>query len=406
MPYFVVVVDGLIGSGKTSVLKELQKLGYKVEFQRTSEWTYLGPYASDPKRFAEPLQRQVIGTYNDVAKELNNNKPEYEVVFVESCALASFWTFGKMLLESGILADDFMKELHAGIVDLNPSLYVMLNTTPNTATERVSKRGNVGDVIVDVSYQTDLDKHYKSFIQEHKNTMNVLEIQNDTNGKAHSIAADIHNLVRSKLKGGIRVCLEGLLGVGKSSIGKIIQKRGMGIFWEQVVDEDMKALLDKKYDPKLNEEEQESARVDVQLAYLEQYTKVFESWDVHKVGIVEGAFSIPIFTKVDFHSGKISRKKYLEIKEKYKKSVLPAVDDFHLVVLLTTTLDKAHERILERGRECEKPVSKQFISDVRAEHAEYFRGTRKNLHVIDNTNKSPDEVVEEIYKKLKQICFE
>ena len=37
----IVVVDGLIGSGKSTILKGLKDRGYKVENQRIGEWSLL-----------------------------------------------------------------------------------------------------------------------------------------------------------------------------------------------------------------------------------------------------------------------------------------------------------------------------------------------------------------------------
>jgi deoxyadenosine/deoxycytidine kinase len=64
---FIVVVDGLIASGKSSVLRLLSsKYGYLVEQQRVSDWTLLKPFYENPKLYAEPLQYQILESYHKI----------------------------------------------------------------------------------------------------------------------------------------------------------------------------------------------------------------------------------------------------------------------------------------------------------------------------------------------------
>jgi deoxyadenosine/deoxycytidine kinase len=232
MPVYHCVVDGLIASGKTSIVDELQQMGFDVEKQKLDEWTLLTSYYENPAKYAMALQKQVLGTYIDSEDPKKYEKceksSEVKFVFHESCALASLCTFGRMLVDDGYISSQQYNEL-AQMVARSPfkfQWYFYTKTSVNTCMERFQKRGRPGEKVKE-QYQRKLKSYYYKFIDElEQSGENVRYICNETAGGVKQVATHIVERYVKKNRRLMRVAVCGNIGAGKTTLLRETQIQG------------------------------------------------------------------------------------------------------------------------------------------------------------------------------------
>lgn len=203
---FIVVVDGLIASGKSSILRELaQKYGFEVEQQRVSDWTLLTPFYSDPKKYAVDLQYQILESYKKIWEKHSNDEEKEKIVFLEAFSLSSFEVFARMLHDDGLIEendlDGIEKYAHnSESKKLYPDLFLYLDCKPDLCMERIKIRGRPGEENIKKQYMERLDSYYNNFIEKHKNHYPILKLDNNTHDQASKVAQLIINLCRKRCK--------------------------------------------------------------------------------------------------------------------------------------------------------------------------------------------------------------
>lgn len=168
----MIIIDGLIASGKSSILKELESRGYKIELQRINKWKHLSLYYDDPIKYAPLLQEEIISSYEEIYQE---NKDI--ITFCESCAEASMNTFVLMSESKGELTKDQISNLQNKYTSFVPDLYVWLDTVVDVCMQRIKIRGREGEEKIKKEYLEDLKTRYEDFIQ--KCEFPVLRLKNN-----------------------------------------------------------------------------------------------------------------------------------------------------------------------------------------------------------------------------------
>lgn len=148
-----IVIDGNIGSGKTTQLDLLEKQGFTVQREPIEKWP-LDLYYSDPKRWGFLFQMLILQTLKTV--------PGF--VIYERSPLSSKEVFWKIMdktqLEDQVYKAAYEKEAWY------PDVYIYIEKTPELCYEHIKKRGQEGDVAVDYNYLNTLDKKYEEMISE------------------------------------------------------------------------------------------------------------------------------------------------------------------------------------------------------------------------------------------------
>jgi len=153
-----IVIDGNIGSGKTTQLGLLEKKGWTVQREPIDEWP-LAEFYKDPKRWAFLLHMVILRT---LQPEKNRGH-----VLLERSLLSSRYVFWSVLKNHGhVTAEE--DETYSYFYEKTawyPNLYIYLAKSPEKAFGHIQSRGQAGDSGVTLDYLRELDVEYRKLIQ-------------------------------------------------------------------------------------------------------------------------------------------------------------------------------------------------------------------------------------------------
>ena len=153
----MLVIDGNIGSGKTTQLDLLEKKGFKVRREPLDEWP-LKQFYEDPKRWAFFFHMVLLKT----------QKPPGKGVIYERSLFSSRYVFWPVLKKQKVVTD-FEEEVYDYFWNKfawKPSLFIYLSKDPALAFQHIQERGQPGDKDITLDYLKDLDREYKNLIMK------------------------------------------------------------------------------------------------------------------------------------------------------------------------------------------------------------------------------------------------
>ena len=153
-----VVIDGNIGSGKTTQLNLLEIRGYKVRREPLDDWP-LEEFYKDSKRWAFYFHMVILQTLRPLKTR--------ETVVYERSLLSSRWVFWEVLKKQSIITEG-EDETYTKFYDQYswfPDLYIFLSKSPELAWEHIQKRHQTGDSGVTLEYWKELDVEYQKLVQ-------------------------------------------------------------------------------------------------------------------------------------------------------------------------------------------------------------------------------------------------
>lgn len=163
MSYPRIVIDGNIGSGKSTQLKMLSVEGYTVQCEPIHEWP-LKLFYEDSDRWAFLLQMTILKTFND---------PKQETIIWERSPESSKEVFWKILSKTKE-EDDVYSYFYAqcGWV---PDVHVYIRTNPETCLDRISSRHQEGDVKISRDYLQKVHDSYERYIESKGDSVTVID---------------------------------------------------------------------------------------------------------------------------------------------------------------------------------------------------------------------------------------
>jgi deoxyadenosine/deoxycytidine kinase len=153
-----IVIDGNIGSGKTTQLGLLEQKGWKVRREPIDKWP-LEEFYKDPKRWAFYFHMVILQTLRPVDTKQH--------VIYERSLLSSRWVFWPVLLNKGIVTSD-EDATYAKFYNnyaWYPDVYIFLSKKLDLAWEHIQTRGQTGDDGVSQEYLQELDTEYQKLIK-------------------------------------------------------------------------------------------------------------------------------------------------------------------------------------------------------------------------------------------------
>jgi len=153
-----VVIDGNIGSGKTTQLNLLEKLGYRVRREPIDEWP-LEEFYKDPSRWAFYFHMVILQTLRPLKTR--------ETIVYERSLLSSRWVFWTVLLKQKLVTQG-EDETYAKFYDQYawfPDVYIFLSKSPELAWEHIQSRHQTGDSGVTLEYWKELDAEYQKLLR-------------------------------------------------------------------------------------------------------------------------------------------------------------------------------------------------------------------------------------------------
>lgn len=181
------VIDGIIGAGKTSQLKLLEKLGITVKREPIHEWP-LDLFYKDMSRWALTLQLAVMQTHQPIKEHWSTP------VVYERSLLASRYVFWENMKQKDMIkaAEDAVHERAYETYKWYPDVYIYLAVDPKEAFERIQSRGQAGDSGVTLEYLESIYVLYEKLVMKIPCRVHVV----NTRGKDEkTIHADILHIL-------------------------------------------------------------------------------------------------------------------------------------------------------------------------------------------------------------------
>ena len=154
-----IVIDGNIGSGKTTQLGLLEKKGWKVRREPIDKWP-LEEFYNDPKRWAFYFHMVILQTLRPIESK--------EPIIYERSLLSSRWVFWPVLLKKDIVTakEDATYDKFYNQYAWYPDIYIFLSKKLDLAWDHIQKRRQAGDDGVTLEYLHELDEEYKKLIMK------------------------------------------------------------------------------------------------------------------------------------------------------------------------------------------------------------------------------------------------
>jgi deoxyadenosine/deoxycytidine kinase len=187
-----VVIDGNIGSGKTTQLNMFDKMGFKVYKEPINIWP-LDIFYSDISRWGLMFQLRVLQTLPEISWNNSNKRIE----FYERCKWSALDVFWQYMLEKNQVTywEDVVLRDAAKNYTCEPDLYIYLKSNPSTSYHLIRNRNQSGDSKIELGYLEDLDNLYERMFYN----IQCKKLIIDTNGKSpEAIYNEILKAVKSR----------------------------------------------------------------------------------------------------------------------------------------------------------------------------------------------------------------
>ena len=213
----VIVIDGLIGSGKTTILNSLSKIlndkGVKTLaiVEPVDQWKEIGAlehFYKDIKQNCYEFQTYVyITRVKDLLENYNKYKNDYDVFIVERSIFSDRYIFVEMLKED--MGNTRMKmydewcNLWKKLIPFEFNMFILLDTTVETSMKRLKIRNRCEELGITDEYQTNLRNTHLNFYNNVLNKLGYLKIiinEEIMESKPESIGLNIlDNLINTKI---------------------------------------------------------------------------------------------------------------------------------------------------------------------------------------------------------------
>jgi thymidylate kinase len=154
----IVIIDGNIGSGKSTQIKLLDNIGFRTRKEPIEKWP-LKQFYEDPSRWAFVLQMKILETYCT---------PE-EVCIYERCMQSSKDVFWKHLVSSKVVTsvEDHIYREWYNRVEWKPDVIIYLRSTPEKCFERIQTRHQTGDGQISLDYLQSIHSNYEAMSRDY-----------------------------------------------------------------------------------------------------------------------------------------------------------------------------------------------------------------------------------------------
>ena len=168
-PNETIVIDAVVGAGKTSYMEMLSEEIKIPCFQEpVQDNPLLDKFYYDRKRYAFPLQIYFLNRRFEMLKQAS----EVGAQRLMDRSIYGDMIFAKLLYEEGNMEKDeyiLYRDLLANMLDHveAPKLMIYLKIDTDTAIDRIKKRGREYELIVEREYWENLNKEYEDYFSEY-----------------------------------------------------------------------------------------------------------------------------------------------------------------------------------------------------------------------------------------------
>jgi deoxyadenosine/deoxycytidine kinase len=145
-----IVIDGNIGSGKSTQIGILESLGYKVHREPIDDWP-LELFYTNPPRWAFLLQMQILASFRTSSH------------VYERCPASSNFVFWKNLLDHDIVtqAENKVYQKYFQNLAWEPDTYIYLYQSAEQCHQNIQSRSQPGDRQITLQYLEGIEYYYE-----------------------------------------------------------------------------------------------------------------------------------------------------------------------------------------------------------------------------------------------------
>lgn len=199
------------------------------------------------------------------------------------------------------------------------------------------------------------------------------------------------------------ICVDGVVGVGKSTLGKIIADKYNMMFFEEPVLNN--PILDKFYYDK------KRYSFSLQIFFLNKRFKAMkEAARINNCVMDRSIYGDVIFSRMLMEDGDMTEEEF-ELYEELLYNMLEHIEKPKLMIYLETSVDSAVKKIEKRGREYEMVVPVSYWESLNINYRNYFENynisdiLKINVDNLDFVANIEDEeyILDLVDKKIKEI---
>lgn len=172
------------------------------------------------------------------------------------------------------------------------------------------------------------------------------------------------------------ICIDGVVGVGKSTLSEILSKElGIEMFEKPVLNN---PLLDKFYHNK------ERYSFPLQVFFLNKRFEMLKEAEKKSSCVMDRSiYGDVIFAKMLMEEGNMTKEEY-DIYEELLNNMLQHISAPKLMIYLKSSVDKAIEKIKKRGRDYEQIVERKYWEDLNRHYRDYFNNYNLSKVIVFN----------------------
>jgi len=180
LPYIVLVVDGIIGAGKTTLIQDclvpiLSEWGLRITVvpEPVEKWKVLGrleQFYEDPSRRGYQFQTRAFHDRVKTSQEIHRKYAAHTDVFLLERSVFTDLLFMKTLRESQTIDETEYEDyldlwtMWEEVMPFRPDLFVYLKPDVDVAMKRLQERNRDGESTVSKDYQVALEEKHDEFL--------------------------------------------------------------------------------------------------------------------------------------------------------------------------------------------------------------------------------------------------
>nr|WP_315672202.1 deoxynucleoside kinase [Clostridium sp. 19966] len=195
-----VVIDGVVGVGKSTLMKILSEIGYTEFAEPVVDNPILEKFYYDRARYAFSLQIFFLNKRFKYIKEASSMGNA-----VMDRSIYGDCIFAKMLCDGGDMSKDefeLYRELLENMLEHvePPKLMIYLETSVDAAMAKIKKRGRNYEQVVERAYWETLNKEYEAYFEAYnispilKINVDALDFENNTEDRKYVLKLIEHKL--------------------------------------------------------------------------------------------------------------------------------------------------------------------------------------------------------------------
>lgn len=192
---FVISIEGNIGVGKTTLIRNIEELLKEqkpvVILEPIDQWQqWLHDMYTDPKRWSFFFNLKVLLTLSSWKPREDPGSTEFTMI-TERSPLACRYVFSRVQHERNEMTDkelELLDEAHAAL-GWEPDVVVYLRDEPENCVERMKLRGRLSEETVSIEYVKSVHDKYESFFKQYAKKTIVVDVASRSSTEiAHDLA--------------------------------------------------------------------------------------------------------------------------------------------------------------------------------------------------------------------------